>query len=216
MRRRCWNRTGPWPGWCSAQPGRRSALVPARPTPPRAMTPPATLLATSPARRASRSVPRAPAAGLAALAPRGGGTRLPAWSMAGTAPSAARRVCRWLSHPAQSHPNAAQSSVHADPMRPHAAQADPGMVRSSAQVALMRLPAGQWRLHLVRVRHRPAGACLDATRSSRQMIGSSAPNAVRASPHAWLGHPAARRPVYGRWLGWSCARLGRSSPPGEA
>ena len=142
-------RSRPWPGWCSAQPGRRSALAPARPTLPPAMTLPATPLATLPLRPASRSVRTAPAAGPAVPPLSAGGIRLPAPSVAGTAASAGRRPCRWLSHPAQSHHHTARLSVPAHPMRLHAAQSNPSILQSSAQLIRLRpyvvrssLPAG--------------------------------------------------------------------------
>jgi hypothetical protein len=195
MRRSGGIRTGPWPGWCSAQPGRRSGLAPARPTRPRAMMPPATLLATSPPRRASRSVRKAPARGLAARAPSAGGTRLPAWCVEETAPQAGRRPCRSWSHPAQSRPHAARLSLHADPLRLHAAQSNPGILRSSAHRIRLRPHLVRWRPH--------AGPV------SRDVVQWS-PRGVPLAPSA------SKRGARSRSLSWNWTRLGSSSPPAKA
>src|SRR5829696_623844 len=191
MRRSGGIRTGPWPGWCSAQPGRPSALAAARPTLPRAMTPPAMLLAISPLRRASQSVRRAPAPGLAALAPRVGGTRLPVWSVADTGPSAGRRLCRSWSHLAQLRPHAARLSVPAHPLRLHAILSNPGILRSSA--------------HMVRLRPHAVGWSPYAVGWSPQ-AGQANRDVVQWSPHGVLvGSPkteAAVLPAGDRGLPW--------------
>src|SRR6266536_2215265 len=88
-----WGARSRSPAWSSARPRRRSGPASTRTTPPRAMTPPATILATTPLTPSSRSTRPARAPERPAPRPRRATTRSPAPSPARSEARRAGRAC---------------------------------------------------------------------------------------------------------------------------